>query len=453
MRLRLPETMFGKTALTIAVALVLFQIFTTLVIAYYLLVPVARRSANDLADFMLLSSQIWAASAPAERERYQAELLADTGLALAPAQGPLPGRAVYLPYALLLDEALAARTQQPTRVRMERRGGVDMYWVDLNANGYLVRFGFPGQRINIHAPLAILLILILGTMLIFMTTLILVRRWTQPLSQLTEAADRIGRAGIPEPLPEIGPCELANLVRTFNQMVHQLKALLANHSTLLAGIAHDLRTPIARMQLALEVLPPSADPELAERLLRGLDNMSRLVDQSLEFGRGLTREPSEEVEIRETLRELAEEARRDGADIRCHAGGGCTAVVSPTALRRILANLLDNAVRYSAGRPIDVSCGHDDGNVQISIADRGPGIPPAELEAVFQPFYRVDKSRNSVTGGSGLGLAIARQLADSNHWTLALTQREGGGTVATLVLQAQLAKKNRQPGDCRRGPV
>lgn len=434
MRLRLPETMFGKTALTIAVVLVLFQLFTTLVIAYYLLIPVARRSANDLADFMLLSSQVWVTLSPAERTRYQAVLQADTGLTLSPAEDPLPGQKVYLPYALLLDEALAKHTRRPTRIRMERKDGVDMYWVDFDAGGHLLRFGFPGQRINIHAPLAIFLILLSGTLLTFLTTLILVRRWTQPLSQLTDAADRIGRAGVPEPLPEIGPCELANLVRTFNRMVHQLKSLLANHSTLIAGIAHDLRTPIARMRLALEVLPPSADPELAERLLRGLDAMSRLVDQSLEFGRGVTHEPSQEVDIAETIRELAEEARRDGAEIRCHAQEGCAAVVSPTALRRILANLLDNAVRYSEGRPIDLACGREGGRLRIDVSDRGPGIPPGELEAVFQPFYRVDKSRSSVTGGSGLGLAIARQLADSNHWSLALAPREGGGTVASLML-------------------
>lgn len=434
MRIRLPETMFGKTALTIAVVLVLFQLFTTLVIAYYLLIPVARRSANDLADFMLLSSQVWVTLPPAERARFEAVLQADAGLTLSPARDPLPGQRVYLPYALLLDEAIARHTQRPTRIRMEHKDGVDMYWVDFDAGGHLLRFGFPGQRINIHAPLAIFLILLSGTVLTFLTTLILVRRWTQPLSQLTDAADRIGRAGVPEPLPEIGPCELANLVRTFNRMVHQLKALLANHSTLIAGIAHDLRTPIARMRLALEVLPPSADPELTERLLRGLDNMSRLVDQSLEFGRGVTHEPTQEVDIAETIRELAEEARRDGTNVRCHARAGCAAAVSPTALRRILANLLDNAVRYSEGRPIDIACIREGGHLRIDVADRGPGIPPGELEAVFQPFYRVDKSRSSVTGGSGLGLSIARQLADSNHWSLTLAPREGGGTVASLTL-------------------
>ncbi|ODU01485.1 MAG: hypothetical protein ABS89_07330 [Thiobacillus sp. SCN 63-1177] len=173
------------------------------------------------------------------------------------------------------------------------------------------------------------------------------------------------------------------------------------------------------MRLALEVLPPSADPELAERLLRGLDNMSRLVDQSLEFGRGAAHEPSQEVDVAETIEELAEEARREGADVRVHADAGCAATVSPMALRRILAN----------------ACARDGARMTISVADRGPGIPVDELEAVFEPFYRVDKSRSSVTGGSGLGLAIARQLADSHRWSLTLASREGGGLVASLTLR------------------
>ncbi|OZA28831.1 MAG: hypothetical protein B7X91_04035 [Hydrogenophilales bacterium 17-64-11] len=435
MRIRLPVTMFGKTVLTIAVALVLFQLFTTLVIAYYLLIPVARRSATDLADFMLLSSQVWVSLPLNERAGFEAALYEDTGLTLSSAEDALPGETAYLPYALLLDEALAKHTRHPTQIRVERKDGTDIYRVSLHAGEHRLQFGFPGQRINIHAPLAIFLILLSGTVLTLLTTLILVRRWTQPLSQLTAAADRIGRAGVPEPLPEIGPCELANLVRTFNRMVHQVETLLANHSILIAGIAHDLRTPIARMRLALEVLPPSADPELAERLLRGLDNMSRLVDQSLEFGRGAAHEPSQEVDVAETIEELAEEARREGADIRVHADDGCTATVSPMALRRILANLVENAVRFSAGRPIDIVCARDGTRMTISVADRGPGIPVDELEAVFEPFYRVDKSRSSVTGGSGLGLAIARQLVDSHRWSLTLAAREGGGLVASLELR------------------
>jgi len=235
-------------------------------------------------------------------------------------------------------------------------------------------------------------------------------------------------------LPEDGPSELVTLVRTFNQVTHQVKALLANRTILLAGIAHDLRSPIARMRLALEMLPPSADPELVERMLRAVDNMTHLVNQSLEFSRGVGQNPSQEVDVGELIGELVEDARRSGADIQWQSCRTRVHLLPPMALRRILTNLLDNAVRYGEGGTIEIACTCEGRRTTVSVADRGPGIPVDELEAVFEPFYRVDKSRSSVTGGSGLGLAIAKQLADSNDWLLSIRPRRGGGVVASLTI-------------------
>lgn len=433
--LRLPATLFGKTALTIAVVLVLFQAFTTLVIAYYLLIPVAYRSANDLTDFLLLSSRVWATLPDQERVEYQENLRKRSGLILMPAHDSLAGSRVYLPYVLFLGGALAEHTKQPVKLSVEQREGVDWYWVDFVSDGNHLRVGFSGQRINIHAPLAIALILVLGTVLTLATTLVIVRRLTQPLSQLAAAAERIGQGVSPEPLPEDGPSELVTLVRTFNQVTQQVKALLANRVILLAGIAHDLRSPIARMRLALEMLPPLADQELVERMLRALDTMTHLVNQSLEFSRGVGQSQSQEVDVGELIEELVEDARRSGADIQWQpCRGAHMHLLPPIALRRILTNLLDNATRYGEGRTIKIACTSEKKRMTVSIADRGPGIPVDELEAVFDPFYRVDKSRSSVTGGSGLGLAIAKQLADSNEWLLSIRPRAGGGVVASLTI-------------------
>lgn len=433
--LRLPATLFGKTALTIAVVLVLFEVFTTLVIAYYLLIPVAQRSANDLADFVLLSSHVWATLPQEGRAEYQEELWKNVGLILEPAHGSLPDSRVYLPYVLFFGQTLAERTHQPVTMGVEQRDGIDWYRVDYVSERNHLRIGFSGQRINIHAPLAIFLVLALGTVLTLLTTLVIVRRLTQPLSQLAAAAERIGQGGSPEPLPEDGPSELLTLVHTFNQVTRQVKALLTNRTILLAGIAHDLRSPIARMRLALEMLPPSADPELVERMRRAVDTMTHMVNQSLEFSRGVVQHPSQEVDVGELIGELVEDARRNGADIRWQPCLPCTRLLQPMALRRILTNLLDNAVRYGEGGTVEITCrGDDDNGLTVNITDRGPGIPEDELEAVFDPFYRVDKSRSSVTGGSGLGLAIAKQLADSNEWSLSIRQHAGGGVVASLAI-------------------
>lgn len=434
MRLRLPATLFGKTALTIAVVLTLFQIFTTLVIAYYLLIPVARRSANDLADVMLLSSRVWATLPQGGRAEYQEELRKNVGLILVPAYDNLPESEVYLPYVLFLGKALAEHTKQPVQMSVAQKDGENWYWVDFVSESHRLRFGFSGQRINIHAPLAVFLVLVLGTVLTVATTLVIVRHLTQPLSKLAAAAARIGHGRSLEPLPEDGPSELVTLVRTFNQITHQVKALLANRTILLAGIAHDLRSPIARMRLALEMLPLSSDPELVERMLRAVNNMTHLVNQSLEFSRGVGQNSSQEVDVGELIGELVEDARRGGAVVLwqpCQTG---VRLLSPMALRRILTNLLDNAALHAEDGVIELACTGEGKRMTVSVADRGPGIPAEELEAVFEPFYRVDKSRSSMTGGSGLGLAIAKQLADSNEWLLSLRPREGGGVVASLTI-------------------
>jgi two-component system osmolarity sensor histidine kinase EnvZ len=429
-----PISFFGRTAYTLGITLILFQVCAILVIAYYMMIPVAQRSASDLTDFLLLSARTWAGLPEDERAVYQEELRTQMDLLLSPVPDSLPETQVYQPYVRLLGNALAGHTGQPVRMGMETRDGSSWYWIDFMSGGQRFRAGFSEQRIGIHAPPAIFLILMLGVALTLVTTLFMARRLTQPLSQLAAAAERLGQGKCPEPLPESGPDEVVTLTRTFNQMACQVKALLANRTILLAGIAHDLRTPITRMRLALEMLPPPTDPEIVASMRRAVDNMTHLVAQSLEFSRGIEKNTSQPVELCELIAELVEDARRSGGDIRWQTCSTCVRRVSPTALRRILANLLENAVRYGGGEPIDVACMPTGKHLTVSISDRGPGIPADELEAAFEPFYRVDKSRNSVTGGSGLGLAIARQLADNHGWSLEIRLRDGGGLVALLTV-------------------
>ncbi len=433
MRLR-PTSLFGRTAYTLGLALTLFQVCAILVIAYYMMIPVARRSASDLTDFLLLSARALTNLPEGEQALYQEELRAQKDLILSPAPDSTSESSVYQPYVRLLGHALAEHTGQPVRMGVETRDGSSWYWIDFMSGNQRFRAGFAEQRIGVHAPPAIFLILLLGTALTLVTTLLMARRLTQPLSQLAAAAERIGQGKSPEPLPETGPNEVVTLTRTFNQMARQVKALLANRTILLAGIAHDLRTPITRMRLALEMLPPPADPEIVASMRRAVDNMAHLVAQSLEFSRGIEKDTSQLIDLCAFIADLVEDARRSGGDIHWQACRPCVRRVSPTALRRILANLLENAVRYGGGGPIEVACVAAGKRLTVSVSDRGPGIPADELEAAFEPFYRVDKSRNSVTGGSGLGLAIARQLADRHGWSLAIRLRDGGGLVVLLTI-------------------
>jgi two-component system, OmpR family, osmolarity sensor histidine kinase EnvZ len=217
-------------------------------------------------------------------------------------------------------------------------------------------------------------------------------------------------------------------------MALQVQSLLANRTTLLAGISHDLRTPLARMRLALEMLPENANPKLVARLRNDVEEMNRLIGEFISFSRGLEKEATQLTDLNLLLRELAENAANEGHEVRVLPHAQCIRPVGPMALRRILSNLAGNAVRYGAGKAVEMECECAEGASVIRVLDRGPGIPAAEVENVFRPFYRLESSRSVATGGSGLGLAIARQLAEVNGWQIALLPRQGGGTEARLTI-------------------
>jgi two-component system osmolarity sensor histidine kinase EnvZ len=254
-----------------------------------------------------------------------------------------------------------------------------------------------------------------------------------------QATTQVGQGETPAPLPEQGPQELSQLARSFNRMAQDVRELLDNRTTLLAGISHDLRTPLSRMQLALEMLlPHAADPKLVESLRRDIEAMDRLIGQYLELGRGLQPAARIDTDLHKVLDEIAGDARRGGADIGLTEAEteaeSCILAVNALALRRVLSNLIENAVRYGDGKPVDLELVKSEGDVMIRVLDRGPGIPEAERESVFRPFYRLEASRSTATAGSGLGLAIARQLAQANGWQIELLARSGGGTEARLTL-------------------
>ena len=427
-------TLFRSTAVTVAAALIVFQLVMLAAIAYYIMLPMARRSADDLAALMVLSAQTWVELPPQTRPDFEHELARKHNLWLLEATAELPDHDRFLPYLSLLEDALAARTGTAIRVKITEWEKT-WFWVEIRTGGTLVHIGFTSERLGAQPPLALLLVLMATIILTLVTAIILARRITRPLERLSVAAGHVGQGNTPETLPETGPEELASLARAFNQMALQVRELLANRTTLLAGISHDLRTPLARMRLAVEMLPADADPKLLARLRNDLGEMNRLIGEFIDFSRGLEKEAPQHIDLSRLLQELAHDAAADGAIIECQPTAPCIRQLGATALRRILTNLLGNALRYGAGQPVmlGLACGTE--NTVISVLDRGPGIPPEEVENVFRPFYRLETSRSAATGGSGLGLAIARQLADVNGWRIELLPREGGGTEARLSLE------------------
>ena len=426
-------SLFRSTAVTVTIALLSLQLVIFTASVYYIMLPMAKRSVDDLAALMVLSAQTWRELPPKTRPDFELELAKQHNLWLIDSTTSLPDYDHYSPYLMLLENALEARTGKVTRTKVTEFENT-WFWVEFSSGGNPISIGFPKDRLGVQSPLALLLIMLATVLLALITAIILARRITLPLQRLVIAAKHIGKGNTPEKLDEDGVEELAQLSQTFNEMAQQVKELLENRTTLLAGISHDLRTPLARMRLAVEMLPQDANLKIVNRLNNDIEEMNQLIGEFLAFSRGLEKELPQKTELNNLLQELVDNAAAEGVVVRWQDASPCVKEVGQMALRRIVANLLSNAIRYGAGQEVELVCLCTQKNIEISVFDRGPGIPESEIQNVFRPFYRLESSRNTVTGGSGLGLAIAKQLADVNGWHIELLPRADGGTEAKLII-------------------
>ncbi len=262
-------------------------------------------------------------------------------------------------------------------------------------------------------------------------TAVAARQATLPLSRLTAAAETLGTSMQCEPIAEDGPVEVARAAAAFNAMGRRIKDHLAERVRILAAISHDLQTPITRMRLRADLLENGS---LKAKFDSDLDAMQVLVEEGIAYARstGQVREQACRVDLDAMLDALAGDYADSGQQVAVACPPGLVVQTWPHTVRRILVNLTDNALKF--GDEVAIECAQASGQLRICVRDRGPGIEAEKLEAVFQPFYRLEASRNRATGGAGLGLAIARQLTLGMGGTLTLANREGGGLEASLVI-------------------
>ena len=433
----LPKTLFGRTAFAFTFAFLVFSLFSLSLVIYFVAMPLTRRAADDLSALIVLTTQIWVELPPGTRPDFEKEMLERHNLFIGVAARPLQEHETSHIYIRYLEEALLERSGEPQMVMMDA-DLPEWGWVDVKMGGRTLRVGFTEDRLITQIPQTMITMVLMGTLIAVTTSLLLVRRITKPLAMLAEATTRIGLGKSGEPLAERGARELVELTRNFNHMERQLKVLMDNRTTLFAGISHDLRTPIARMQLELELLDESEDQELLDDMRQNLFEMNEIITTTLQLSKGLGDQMREVVDISSVILEITDEHRRHGAEILLNTHESCYCEVAVSAFRRVINNLVQNAVRYSGNKPVRINLICDDQDVIVQVVDRGPGIPPELREVVFQPFKRLETSRNRSSGGSGLGLAIVEQLCAANEWTIALKESETGGTLAELKLQCEM---------------
>ncbi len=422
---RLTRSLYARTALTLALAFVVFQAAAFWVVTRTLIVPVAERSADDLAGLIVLSAQTWVELPPETRAAFERELARRHGLRLTTLDVGATADAPRFAFRTQIEDALSRRVGET----VELRGvpGTEAAWLDIPVGGHDLRAGFFPDRYAVKPPLAAVAVVALGTFLSLLTALFLVRRLTVPLARVARAARQVGAGELPEPLPETGPAELAELARRFNTMAAEVRELLDNRTTLLAGISHDLRTPMTRLQLNLEMLRDAPTEARIDRAVADLADMNRLITGYLE----LARTTQAEARVRVDLAVLLEEAAAD-AGVAWAGAAPCEVEAGRLALRQIVSNLIQNAQRYGGGTPVELALECTARQARVIVRDSGPGIPQDQLEKVFRPFYRLEASRSQATGGTGLGLALVRQLAEANGWKVALVNRATGGLEAVL---------------------
>ncbi len=259
-----------------------------------------------------------------------------------------------------------------------------------------------------------------------------VRRVTAPLGMLSAAADRLGRDVAAEPLAEAGTVEMRHAARAFNRMQERLRRLIESRTQMLAALSHDLRTPLTLLRLRAEEV---ADTEERDKMLATIGGMDEMIGTTLAFARDEVRaEPRRRVDVAALLESVVDDMADAGLPVTMAPATPLIQECQPGALKRAFTNLLDNAVKYgNRARAAIASAGNA---IEITIDDDGPGIPDAELPRVFQPFYRVEDSRNRDTGGTGLGLAIAQAIVQAHGGELTLANRPGGGLRACIKLPA-----------------
>ncbi|MDO9465991.1 MAG: ATP-binding protein, partial [Thiobacillus sp.] len=425
------RSLFARTALTLALAFIVFQAAAFWVVYRTLIVPVAERSADDLAGLVVLSAQTWVELPPETRAAFEQELARRHGLRLTTLDVGAIADAPQFAFRTQIEAALSRRVGEAVILR-----GVPnktAAWLDIPVGGHDLRVGFFPDRYAVKPPLAAIAVVGVGAFLSLLTALFLVRRITVPLARAARAASQVGAGELPEPLPETGPAELAELARRFNTMAAEVRELLDNRTTLLAGISHDLRTPMTRLQLNLEMLrtasdavpnqnnaPNSARSDRAnandaridranannariDRAVADLADMNKLITGYL----ALARTTQAEAKVRFDLTDLLEEVATD-AGLTWSGAAPCAVEAGRLAVRRIVSNLIQNAQRYGSGTAVELALVCSATLAQVIVRDAGAGIPDDQLEKVFRPFYRLERSRSQATGGTGLGLAIVR---------------------------------------------
>jgi signal transduction histidine kinase len=423
-----PASLFGRIVLILFLGLAAAQAMT---FAFVLMErSIAMRGtmvsylASDVASSVAMLERLPPAERAAwlprlERRGYRFALEAD-------AEGP----AGMSPLAESVQREVAQALRREVRVA-DGPGGSLRVRIGLG-DGTPVTVHVAGPRLRLSPWIVGVLAAQLALLLVLCWQAV---RWaTRPLQQLADAADALQPAAPSLPLPQDGPREVARASAAFNAMQARIRAHLDERMHILAAVSHDLQTPITRLRLRAELMD---DPALRDKLHADLAEMQALVEEGIAYARSAqaVRESPVDLDLQSFVQSRVHDYTDAGQPVRLLACEAGVLRTRPQALRRLLSNLIDNAIKFAGEAEVALDR-MEDGAMALRVLDRGPGIPDDQLQAVLQPFVRIETSRSRETGGTGLGLAIAQELARAIGAELVLAPRPGGGLEARVLLGA-----------------
>ncbi|MBA3904286.1 MAG: two-component sensor histidine kinase [Rhodocyclaceae bacterium] len=435
-----PGSLLWRTFLLIALLMVLSVLAWAAIFTRSEREPRARQLAQMVVSVVNLTRTALVSAQPEKRRELLLDLSDREGIRVYPAEeneiiAPLPERAGML--RLIVDD-IRNQLGEQTRVTTEREG-IPAFWVSFRIDEDEYWVMLPRERVEraftwqwLGWGSAALLLALAGAYLIMF-------RVTRPLKALSGAAAEIGRGRTPPPLEERGPGEIRTVAHAFNQMSRDLARLDADRALILAGISHDLRTPLARLRLSAEM--SGADSATRDGMVSDIEEMDGIIGQFLDFARDTDGEPLEPTDLNALVAGVAEQFQRRGAALATDLAELPQQPLRPLAMRRLVSNLITNALRYGGeSGPIELRTSRESGSVVLEVLDRGPGIPAAEAERLKQPFTRLEEARTGATG-AGLGLAIVDRIARSHGGSFDLLPREGGGLVARASIPINASPK------------
>jgi two-component system osmolarity sensor histidine kinase EnvZ len=425
----LPKSFLGRSIMIIITPLIVVQVVSTWIFYDRHWDTVTRRLADSVATEIALIINTQSYFRGSEEPVWAQNFAAELGFAISFRPGEiLPNAPPVLGTGILdtrLANAVRERVRRPFQIDTWSHDRLVQMKIQL-PDGVMEVF-VPRERLFSSTTYLFVMWMVGTSLLLFAVATMFMRNQVRPIRRLAAAVDDFGKGReVPDFRPE-GATEIRRAAAAFERMRSRIQNALTQRTEMLAGVSHDLRTPLTRMKLQLAML---GDTKEANELKEDLREMEIMVEEFLAFARGEGTEEAIDADVGDIIDGIAESVATEGRTLDVETAGDLFIPVRPNALRRCLTNLVTNALTH-ADR-VTLTAVRKPAVVEISVDDDGPGIPPHEREAVFKPFYRLDASRNPNTGGTGLGLSIARDLARGHGGDVTLGESPMGGLRATV---------------------